>query len=385
MPFIAEHLGLNPRNITFEDHAVLPGVGAVGIEIELENIGGNGRWPTVEGWVRKDDGSLRNGKEYIFDGPQSGGTALASIQNMARVMGETGVDPTFRCSTHIHLDVRDMDWNQYERLVLLYMVFEDVFFDHCQPYRRQSNFCIPFQNNDWLSNNFGRRVLSTQEAARKFHGVSQWPKYSGLNLQVTGSFGSVEFRGSHAITDEVELTQLAQRMLYLKKFAMEDKSEDHFKFINKLVEVGANQVFPVGLRDGYVMEPGAKEQGLSTATHALIVSAMTRTNEPVMDFGMRPDPNRVQRDLVRQALAYRGVWRREALLGLNIQVPQGNASLMNAINMMVALNKLDGINVTLRQIVDLPNIDSLITVRQNLDVFHQHYGHNAEATLANLQ
>lgn len=384
MSVIAEHLGVNPKGITYEDHEVLPGIGAIGIEIELENLGGTGRWPTVDGWVRKDDGSLRDGKEYIFDGPQSGGTALASIKEMSRVMGEVGVDPTFRCSTHIHLDVRDMEWVQYERLVLLYMVFEDVFFDHCQPYRRHSNFCIPFQSNDWLSDNFGRRVIGAPEAARKFHGVSQWPKYSGLNLQVTGTFGSIEFRGSHAIVAEAELTQLAQRMLYLKKYAMGDQSEDHFKFINKLIEVSANDVFPVGLREGYVMEPGAKEQGLSSATHALIVAAMARTQEPIMNFGERPDPGRQRRDQVREALNYAGRWNTEVLLGLNIQVPQGRATILNGITLMVALNKLEGVSVTLRNLMRFENTRALVTLRDNLEVFHRNYGYDAEATLQNL-
>ena len=178
MPVIAEHLGINPNRIVFTGNDILPAVGALGFEIELEGIHG-GRWPqNIEGWVRKDDGSLRNGKEYIFAGPQSGDMALNSLRAMAAKMAEVGVDPTFRCSTHVHMDVRDLNWDQYERTILLYMVFEDMFFDHCQPYRRHSNFCVPFQSNDWLSQYFGQRVIGCENVAGKFHHLQMWPKYS---------------------------------------------------------------------------------------------------------------------------------------------------------------------------------------------------------------
>ena len=83
----------------------------------------------------------------------------------------------------------------------------------------------------------------------------------GLNLQVTTTFGSIEFRGSHAIVDEAELIGLAQRMLYLKKFVVEDESADHYEFLAKVATKAASDVFPVGLREGYTMEDGAMAQG----------------------------------------------------------------------------------------------------------------------------
>ena len=147
MPVIAEHLGQNPRNIHAEGNDLLP-PGNIGIEIELE--GGNDEWPRAEGWELKPDGSLRDGMEYVFDGPQSGDLALGSIESVSDAMEGHGPQPTFRCSTHIHVDVRDLNWTQYERLILLYMMYEDALFDHCEPYRRMSNFCVPFMNNDFL-------------------------------------------------------------------------------------------------------------------------------------------------------------------------------------------------------------------------------------------
>ncbi len=344
MPVIAEHLGINPNRIVFTGNDVLPAVGALGFEIELEGIHG-GHWPRdIEGWVRKDDGSLRNGKEYIFDGPQSGDLALNSLRAMAVKMAEVGVDPTFRCSTHVHLDVRDLNWDQYERTVLLYMVFEDMFFDHCQPYRRHSNFCVPFQSNDWLSQYFGQRVIGCDNFANKFTHLQLWPKYSGLNLQVTTSFGSIEFRGSHAIVNEDELIGLAQRMLYLKKFVVDDNSADHYEFLAKVAAKTAADVFPVGLREGYTMEDGAMAQGLSTAYHALAIGGLARVAPAAPQTNSARDRAAIVRrniaNNVNRCLGSRARWDSVELLKHNIQAAIGEATLLSGLQMVAALNSL---------------------------------------------
>ena len=338
MPVIAEHLGINPNRIEFTGNDLLPAVGALGFEIELEGIHG-GRWPqNIEGWVRKDDGSLRNGKEYIFAGPQSGDMALNSLRAMAAKMAEVGVDPTFRCSTHVHLDVRDLNWDQYERTILLYMVFEDMFFDHCQPYRRHSNFCVPFQSNDWLSQYFGQRVIGCESFAHKFNHLQMWPKYSGLNLQVTTTFGSIEFRGSHAIVDEAELIGLAQRMLYLKKFVVEDESTDHYDFLAKVATKAASDVFPVGLREGYTMEDGAMAQGLSTAYHALATGGLARTAPQASPA--RNNIGALRSRNVDMCLRSTARWDTNELLKHNIQAAIGEATLLGGLRMVAALNSL---------------------------------------------
>lgn len=340
MPVIAEHLGINPNRIEFTGNDLLPAVGALGFEIELEGIHG-GRWPqNIEGWVRKDDGSLRDGKEYIFDGPQSGDMALNSLRAMAAKMAEVGVDPTFRCSTHVHLDIRDLNWDQYERTVLLYMVFEDMFFDHCQPYRRHSNFCVPFQSNDWLSQYFGQRVIGCDSFAHKFSNLQLWPKYSGLNLQVTTSFGSIEFRGSHAIVDEAELIGLAQRMLYLKKYVLNDTSADHYEFLANVATKVASDVFPVGLRDGYAMEDGAMAQGLSTAYHALAIGSLARVAPVAPHLGRGgAQMNAVPRN-INVCLRSVARWDSGELLKHNIQATIGGATLSAGLRMVAALNSL---------------------------------------------
>lgn len=379
MSTIAEHLGQDPKRIKYDAHELLPASGAIGIEIELENSE-TGNWPSVEGWDKKDDGSLRGGKEYVFAGPQSGARAIQSIENMHAAMKKVKPDPTFRCSTHIHLDVRDLDWVKYERLILAYMVFEDVFFDHCDRRRRSSNFCVPFMNNDWLSGRFGRQVIGRKAENHKFQGIGGWPKYSALNLQVGASFGSVEFRGSHAMTSKKELIGLAQRMLFLKQYVKDDASEDNYVFVNRLADVQLRDVFPKGLDEGYMMDAGSLATGLSTAIHALISAELQGVEEAwPAGLGAAPRPEnaqqRQQRDMRAILTQERGkAWNENALRALNIGAPVQRPSILNAITLVDALNRLNGMNVTLRSVLNGVADVELLWLRDRIQFLNDQWG-----------
>lgn len=356
MPVIADHLG--QRVIPVEGNEVLP-AGNIGIEIELEG-NANGRWPNVEGWDLKPDGSLRDGMEYVFDGPQSGDNALGSINDLDQAMAIFRPEPTFRCSTHIHVDVRDLSWEQYERLVLLYMIYEDALFDHAQAYRRQSNFCIPFMANDWLAEKFGREIIGRADANHKFMGAQHWPKYSALNLQTTSSFGTVEFRGMHAVFTRDELLALAQRMLHIKRFAKVSQAANHFDFITEAREAGLRGVFIEGLNDGYEMMEGALEQGVSSAMHSLMVASRPQPQafhnwnappEPIRATADNPNASTMRTMRGTSVLGRRVTWNQGGLRDLNIMSAANNPTLENALKLLDALNRLGGVDIRLRDIV----------------------------------
>lgn len=227
----------------------LPNVGGIGIELELESPR---PFRDVAGWERTSDGSLRDGIEYVFDGPQAGQQALSSILAMGEELQANPPDPSFRCSTHIHMDVRDLDFNELDRLVALYTMYESVMFDHCAPYRRFSNFCPPYFINDQQVRHFNTYFRGAAHPGSKLGYLrSQWNKYSALNLKVTGEIGSVEFRGSHALTTSEELLALAQRMLHLKRFVKETPADDCMSFVTRARQAGLRDVFQQGLRENY--------------------------------------------------------------------------------------------------------------------------------------
>lgn len=358
MPSLAEHLGYAVADLPVAQGCPELPPGFIGIEIELEAGDNEGSWPAVDGWELKPDGSLRDGMEYVFDGPQSGPTALASIRAVAEAMSDFNPDPTFRCSTHIHLDVRTLDWLQYQKLVLLYMIYEDVMFDHCQPYRRSSNFCIPFMANDWLSSRFGRGIIGSPSDALRFSHLTSWPKYSALNLQTSSSFGTIEFRGQHALYTEEDLVSMAQRMLHLKRFVLEDTSPNLPMFI-EAASVGCDAVFLQGLKPGYVMTEGALEVGIGSAWNAVIQASAEPEPDAALPSGWGSVPPRQNHSMLREAVERRVELNVETLARLNVEVVSPQTTYRQAMTILASLNRLNGVNVSLTQ---------LITTRRNAGV-----------------
>lgn len=251
---------------------LLPNVGGLGLELELEG----GRFEPVPGWAMHEDGSLRNGVEYVFDGPQGGSDALTSIENMGAAFAAMKPRPTFRCSTHCHLDVRDLTVLGVSKLFALYAINEDVMFDHCEEYRRWSNFCTPFYNALDLVDGFAGMVRSDLTSKKSITGaisvrnMRAFPKYSALNLQPVCSFGSVEFRGSHAITNAEELLALAQRMLHLKRVVLESPADESLEdFTHRVNKLALAEVFQQGLRNGYQRNREFADTCYSTAVRLL--------------------------------------------------------------------------------------------------------------------
>jgi hypothetical protein len=262
MQTIGAILGNQDGNLAVEAPE-LPSTAKFGIELELE---GATKFPNVAGWQAIADGSLRNGIEYVFDGPQGGVQAMKTIAAMQASLKKYPPAPTFRCSTHIHLDVRDMTIAGLKRLVIAYCSFEDVMFDHCDPYRRYSNFCIPYFINDRYLNKVQSTIFNNAYTpGQVLRALREFPKYSSLNLQPVQHFGSVEFRGSHAITSGDDMLALAQRMLFLKKVAVESTDKTDLEFLNRLNKLKPSEVFLSGLKPLYVRDIGCADSCYSNA------------------------------------------------------------------------------------------------------------------------
>lgn len=264
MQTFGQLLGSNPSALSREV-SQLPHVGAIGIELELEGLNGIGN---VRGWQTHSDGSLRDGVEYVFDGPQSGEVALASMLAMGEYLQRNRPDPTFRCSTHIHVDVRDLNMLEYDKLVSLYAMVEHVLFDHCAPERRFSNFCTPFFVSNRLMRTYHEIFKAPPLPSHKVRNLASWPKYSALNLKVSQQYGSIEFRGSHALTTSEDLVSLAQRMLHLKRMVKESNDEETvLQFITRCHNTMIQDIFLSGLRNGYVQDAVDADNGFSNALY----------------------------------------------------------------------------------------------------------------------
>ena len=167
---------------------------------------------------------MRNGGvEFITTGGKGGEVLHQAFERMVSMLERTNYDASFRCSTHMHLNMLDFTVNQVVRYLLVYAACEPVIFQHCGSYRKTSNFCttvadsLPFHKK--LISRMYDDTVATRVAAQST------VKYTALNLQPlfgdgrhTRALGTVEFRGGRAMTTMGDFLTLANLLLSIKLF-----------------------------------------------------------------------------------------------------------------------------------------------------------------------
>ena len=183
----------------------------IGIEVEVENI--TGYVPVEYYWTAKADGSLRNNGVEFTSIPLRGYQIPHAIRHLNKCLYENN-KPDFsnRCSIHVHLNVRDMTWDEIKTLVLLYSIFERHFFNIAGTKRETGIFCVPLYKTDQLN------VLNSLE-----YTAPSWYKYNAINCgTILGNgdvpmFGTIEFRHLYGTTDEFTLMNWINNIMCLRK------------------------------------------------------------------------------------------------------------------------------------------------------------------------
>ena len=138
-------LSSSPQLVT-DDH--------VGIEVEVENVrvylGNNGIDPW---WDNIDDGSLRNGgREFVFSQPMFGQDIVNALEALNMSLSPTGCEYTERCSVHVHVNVRDMTFDQIANMTVLYALAEPLFFAKVDDARERNFYCKPLSvSHDYIN------------------------------------------------------------------------------------------------------------------------------------------------------------------------------------------------------------------------------------------
>lgn len=186
---------------TVEPHNPNLGIGIVavpelvfGVELEIEEFD-----PEADrdfpGVTFTDDGSLRNSND---------GIGIEAITFPVRAKHLEGLLCEFfitygigrsnyseRCSTHVHMNVQELSYDQLASLCLVYQTVEELLFSYVGDDRKDNIFCVPW-NQCGLSYNIVGKIAS-------YEGKSVWPlriwqKYSALNMLPISEQGSIEFR-----------------------------------------------------------------------------------------------------------------------------------------------------------------------------------------------
>lgn len=180
-------LSLQPKEFPY-DHCF-------GIEVEIENCKFDSRGPVYktvcEGWETKQDGSLRNGVEFVTRLGMMGGDCLAYMEALEHLLMDSS-KLTVRCGLHIHVDVTGHRMEDLYKLFLVYSVMEPLFFEVSG--RRYSNkhCCLVQDSANAITSalNYGHQRDWFKFAAS----LRKATKYMAMNIYPTSTFGSIEFR-----------------------------------------------------------------------------------------------------------------------------------------------------------------------------------------------
>lgn len=214
-----------PQKLVERTHPHLITDDKVGVEIELEGFGRHKMGQVDERWKVVKDGSLRNnGREFVFKEPMYGTDVVECLENLPHTFRELGVVPVIsdRCSVHVHLDVRDLEYSQLLTLITTYLLCEPYFFAVGGEERRDNIYSMPLASSDDYLKRLGKALRGTgQEEGLMFRRhIDENVKYSAFNVAPVYTQGSVEFRHHRGTYHVRELIRWINMVLCIKRYTM---------------------------------------------------------------------------------------------------------------------------------------------------------------------
>lgn len=209
-----------------------------GMEVEVENVPD----PVVicqkqPYWTITTDNSLRDyGYEFItpplradqFEGALK--QLNYSLPNNCRF--------TPRTSVHVHMNVRDLNIEQINSLILIYTVMEGVLFNWVGT-RKDNVFCIPIIDTDYVQN-----YITFVNDPRDM--VESWNKYTAFNMLPVCTKGTVEFRHMYGTANVNVLLKWINILSKLKQFA---KKYTLMQVKSTILELNSNSQYEMFIDD----------------------------------------------------------------------------------------------------------------------------------------
>lgn len=224
MPNLQEKYKLTPveprRVVGVEAYPfTIPSDHLVGIEVEVENVATNDL-PRGTVWRVESDGSLRNNGMEFVSAPIRASEAPMALAQLLRDVLREACHFSPRTSVHVHLNVQDMEQSQLYDLVMLYAVYEKLFYRFAGRGRIRNIFCVPITDT--------KLMASMAECSAG----TGWSKYTGLNLVPIrgdgdrGGYGTIEFRQMHGTFSIDKLCCWIDLITTLKEFVLKSSTKD---------------------------------------------------------------------------------------------------------------------------------------------------------------
>jgi hypothetical protein len=111
-------------------------------------------------------------------------------------------------------------------LILLYVIFEKLYYKYVGSGRQKNIYCVPLSDCDLLPN-----LIDFGETRDR-----RWQKYTGFNTLPIREHGTVEFRHMHGTDDVVKLSNWIGLICKLKEYVRKHTSKDIRSMVANLHE-----------------------------------------------------------------------------------------------------------------------------------------------------
>ena len=234
---------------------------SVGIEVEIEGVRviSDKVQKSMTLWGLQHDGSLQNGIELVSQ-PVWGSAITDSLDQLRMFFKKYKAYLSFRTSVHIHVNVLDLEPEELEHFIKLYLFYEPSLFRLHMDWNRYENiFCVPARKSVRIQDGYAellRDVKRHGRCGRQYVGC----KYAAMNPNSVGTFGTLEFRhmGGTDNVDRIDkwINILLQMKVAAQAVAPFDQPSDVFGRYSKDLVVRTSDI-----QDGWNMLEYVNMQG----------------------------------------------------------------------------------------------------------------------------
>lgn len=182
-----------------------------GMELEIERF--KNRDHHCDGFNYTNDGSLRENGIEAVSYPTKAKYVQTLLEKFFKLHKITPKNYTERCSTHIHMNVQDMTFDNLKTLATVYQTVERLLFNFVGNERDENPFCVPWYQSG-ITPHFIEKLSEDPKHVRR------WMKYSALNFLPISSQGTVEFRHMHGTCDVLLLITWMNLLSRMQQYSM---------------------------------------------------------------------------------------------------------------------------------------------------------------------
>lgn len=207
-------------------------VADVGIELEVE---GNHLPGAAPHWQAKQEGSLQGGVEYITK-PIKADVVETYVNNLNKyIVNEVGatIIPSYRCSTHIHVNVGTELLSDALGFAVIFTMFEPLLLTLCGNQRNGNLFCMSSYDTGEIIHSFDNMIGYLDKIKTHGYGYERG-KYSALNFGRLADLNTMEARCFPLSMDGATVSKWCSWLLSMRDMAVAEPDKTYRELWKKV-------------------------------------------------------------------------------------------------------------------------------------------------------